>query len=130
MISDYTSIFRQAVEKKASDIHIVVGVPHVLRISGSLVRMGREVEPDDVLYYIEHILNTSQRQELESLGEVDLSLQLDDIGRFRINIYRQKGTYAIAARTIENNIMSLKDLGLPDSIPELSKLQITCSVRY
>lgn len=123
MISDYKSIFRQAIEKRASDIHIVVGVPHVLRISGSLIRMGREIEKDDVLYYIEHMLSEAQKQELEKKGEVDLSLQLDDIGRFRINIYRQKDTYAIAARTIENNIMSLRDLGLPDAIPQLSKLQ-------
>ena len=41
MINDYTTIFKQAVEKKASDIHIVVGVPHVLRVSGALIRMGK-----------------------------------------------------------------------------------------
>ena len=123
MINDYTTIFKQAVEKKASDIHIVVGVPHVLRVSGALIRMGKDIEEDDVIEYIKHILNNAQREELEKMGEVDLSLQLDNIGRFRINVYRQKETYAIAARTIENNIMPLKDLGLPDSISELSKLQ-------
>ena len=123
MIQDYTSIFRQAVEKKASDIHIVVGVPHVLRLHGSLARVGVDVTKEDVNDYVEKLLNDEQKEELRKMGEVDLSLELEGIGRFRVNIYRQKNTYAIAARTIENNIISLKDLGLPDAIPELANLQ-------
>jgi len=123
MIQDYKSIFRQAIEKRASDIHIVVGVPHILRISGSLVRVGTDILKEDVDGYVKDILNEKQQEELKKMGEIDLSLEVKEAGRFRINIYKQKDTYAIAARTIENNILQLKDLGLPDVIAELSKLQ-------
>lgn len=122
MITDYSAIFRQAVEKNASDIHIVVGAPHVLRINGNLVRLGRNVENIDVEEYIARILTDEQKVLLKKMGEIDISLQLGNIGRFRINIYRQRGTYAIAARSIVNSVLSLKDLGLPESVLNLSTL--------
>ena len=122
MITDYSAIFRQAVEKKESDIHIVVGAPHILRINGNLIRLGRDVESIDVEEYINRILTDDQKLLLKKMGEIDISLQLGNIGRFRINIYRQRGTYAIAARSIVNSVLSLKDLGLPDSVLNLSKL--------
>lgn len=123
MISDYSAIFKQAVDKKASDIHIIVGVPHVLRINGSLVKMGMELDKDDVLEYINRMLNDKQKEELMRVGDVDFALELKDIGRFRINVYKQKGTYAIAARTIGNTILTAKELGLPDAITNLANLQ-------
>ena len=122
MLSDYSAIFRQAVEKNASDIHIVVGAPHVLRISGNLVRIGGNVLNADIEEYLNNILTEEQKEVLKKFGEIDLALQLGDIGRFRINIYRQKGTYAIAARSIANSVISPSKLGLPESVINLSKL--------
>ena len=55
MIQDYEAIFRQAIDKKASDIHIVVGVPHVLRLNGGLVRVGVEVTKEDVEEYVDRL---------------------------------------------------------------------------
>lgn len=122
MIQDYKAIFKQAVAKKASDIHIIVGIPHILRVSGNLVRVGVDIEKKDVEEYIKNLLNENQQEELRKMGEIDFSLEIEGAGRFRINIYRQKDTYAIAARTIEGTILPLKDLGLPDAIADLSKL--------
>ena len=123
MIQEYKAIFKQAIEKKASDIHIVVGVPHILRVHGSLVRVGMDIVKEDVEVYIEGMLNDEQKEELWKKGEVDLSLEIGGVGRFRINVYRQKGTYAIAARTIDNTIVSLKELGLPNAVEGLASLQ-------
>ncbi|MBP5427649.1 MAG: type IV pilus twitching motility protein PilT [Clostridiales bacterium] len=123
MIAEYEAIFKQAIEKKASDIHIVVGVPYILRVNGSLVKLGREVEKDDVLEYINRMLNDEQKQELMRVGDIDLAVELEDVGRFRINIYKQKGTYAIAARTIGDSVMTVEELGLPNAIVNLANLQ-------
>jgi len=66
-----------------------------LRLHGSLARVGVDVTKEDVNDYVEKLLNDEQKEELRKMGEIDLSLQLEGIGRFRINIYRQKETYAI-----------------------------------
>lgn len=116
-------LLHMAVEKKASDLHLTTGVPPVLRIYGSLVftEMG-PLRPKDTESFAEEILNESQKQILHQKGQIDLSLSLKNTGRFRVNVYKQRGTISIAIRLIPYKIPSLVELGLPSVIGSLARM--------
>ncbi len=112
----------KAVEQGASDIHITVGIPPTIRKSGRLVRLGDvPVTADDTEYYTKKMLNGDKLSEFETKGEIDLSYSLQSVGRFRVNIFRQRGTCCIAIRPVNITIPTFDQLGLPDVLKEFSK---------
>jgi len=111
-----------AVEQDASDIHITVGIPPTIRKNGRLVRIGEvPVTSADTEDYVRHMLNNDQMKEFEAKGEFDLSYSLQSIGRFRVNVFRQRGTYCIAIRPVNISIPTFEQLGLPEIVKEFSK---------
>ncbi len=115
-------VLEMAVSKRASDIHISANLPPVLRIDGKLFRTNLPVlSPDDVETIIFPILSNDQRRELEQNWELDLGYGLVGVGRFRVNVYRDKGSYAAAFRTINSTPPSFEELGLPSVIKEISE---------
>lgn len=107
-------LLQKTIDNKASDLHITVAVPPIIRINGELVRMGEQnLMPKDTIDLANQILNQSQIQELEEKGELDLSFSNPGLGRFRVNIYKQRGSYGIAFRTVALQIPSMEQLGLP-----------------
>ena len=114
-------ILELAVSKKASDIHISANLPPVIRIDGKLYRTNLPVlSPDDVETIIFPILSNEQRRELEQNWELDFGYGLHGVGRFRVNVYRDKGSYAAAFRTINSTPPKFEDLGLPDIVKKVA----------
>jgi twitching motility protein PilT len=105
----------------ASDIHISASVPPIFRINGKLVRA--EYPPltkDDSQRLIFSILNNDQRRTLEQNWELDFSYGIQGLGRFRVNVYKTRGTYAAALRSITSKVPSFDDLGLPPIVKEVA----------
>jgi hypothetical protein len=116
-------ILELAVSKKASDIHISANLPPVLRIDGKLFRTNLPVlSPDDVETVIFPILSNDQRRELEQNWELDFGYGLHGVGRFRVNVYRDKGSYAAAFRTINSTPPNFDDLGLPEVMKKIESV--------
>lgn len=114
-------ILELTVQKKASDLHISANLPPVLRIDGELVRTDLQVlSPEDVETLVFPILTSEQRRTLEQTWELDFGYGLHGIGRFRVNIYRDKGNYAAAFRTVNSVPPTFESLGLPEVIRTIS----------
>ena len=109
--------------KNASDIHLVVGVPPVLRIQGKLYATQFETltkESAQTLIY--SIMTDEQRQKFEEELELDFSFGLKSLGRLRVNVYKEKGCIAAALRSIPNTFQTFEELGLPPVTYNLMKL--------
>ncbi|MFL0249942.1 type IV pilus twitching motility protein PilT [Clostridium neuense] len=113
-------LLKLTVEKKASDLHITVGLPPVLRINGGLNILNKEetILPEDSSKYAKKILGDDYEKYLK-VGEYDKSYSISGVGRFRVNVYRQRGSDAIAIRVVELKIPSLKELNFPMVIKDL-----------
>ncbi|MEY8415271.1 type IV pilus twitching motility protein PilT [Tissierella praeacuta] len=112
-----------ATSRKASDIHITVGIPPVLRINGQLVILEEErLKPEDTKVLVYETLNENLIKELEEKGEVDTSFSSPGVGRYRVNAYKQRGSYGMALRIIPLEVPTIDDLGLPKVVKDLSRL--------
>jgi twitching motility protein PilT len=115
-------LLRIVVEKGGSDLHLVVGVSPVIRIDGQLSPMPFErVTPQDSQRMIYDILTDEQIQRFEAHLELDLSYSLARISRFRVNVYKDKGTVAAAFRVIHSRIPTIEELGLPKVLVDLTR---------
>ena len=120
---DFIELIKDGTEKKASDIHITVGLPYIYRINGKLTRIGDEIiKPDITDKIVCEILNENQLNILYEKGELDTSLSSAGTGRFRINIYKQRGSYALAIRIIPLDVPTIDELGLPGIVRDLAML--------
>lgn len=108
-------LLKYVVDHKASDLHLVVGVPPVVRIDGVLVHIPNEVALTDAVAerLISGVLSPEQKQVLSVNKELDFSFALVDHGRFRVNAYFQKGTMAASFRLVPREIAGIDMLGLP-----------------
>lgn len=101
-------------EKDASDLHLNVGVPPVLRINGKLEKLNLpELTPEDTHNMIYSILNEKQETDFEKCGELDLSYELANQARFRVNVFKHRRGEGAAFRLIPEKIKTLSELNLP-----------------
>lgn len=106
----------------ASDLHLTVGIPPVIRVFGRMIRIGDEkLKPEDIEKCIQQFLSDAQLLKLKEKGECDTSLSISGKSRFRINVFRQRGSYAVAMRNIDSSILSVSQLGLPPQIKDFTK---------
>jgi twitching motility protein PilT len=112
----------KAVAAKASDVHLKVGQPPGARVRGNLVYFRAEpLRPDDTESIARHLIREPQiRQSLATLREYDAAYEAPGVGRFRVNIYRQKGSLAIVMRAIPLIIPTFEELGAPDACRDLA----------
>lgn len=111
------------IEREASDIHLVVGTPPQIRVDGELIPLKTEkLNPDVCQELVYSVLTESQKRRFEETNELDLSFGVREIGRIRMNVFRQRGTVGAALRSIPNRTLSFEALGLPPSIHEMAKL--------
>src|SRR5512146_349247 len=105
----------QVIKKKASDLHVQVGLPPMLRIDGALAAVsGADVlDEEAVEALIFAILDEDQKQILLKDKEFDFSFAYGDLGRFRVNAFHERGNMAAALRLIPNEILSVEQLGMP-----------------
>lgn len=116
-------LFRLMKAKNASDIHLTVDVPPILRIHGRLYQTPFEpLTKESVQVLIYSILTDEQKQTFEEHLELDCSVGLKSLGRVRVNVYKQKGCMAAALRSIPNDFKSFEELNLPPVVYNIMKL--------
>jgi twitching motility protein PilT len=122
---DIKQLLQLTADQNASDLHLVVGMPPYLRISGELKVIANEslVTPDFVEAIAKEILNPDQFARLNVNKELDFSLAYSERARFRVNAYTQKGSLAFAFRTIPLEILSIEELGLPKILHSFTQLK-------
>lgn len=114
-------ILRMSVERKASDIHFTAGCPPYYRIDGVLTPLqGEKLLPADLEDLLMPILDSRHRNELETNGQTDLAYAIPGVGRFRVNVYKQRGTLASAMRCLPFSIPDADSLGIPAEVQALT----------
>ena len=118
-------LLKYVVEKKASDLHLVVGSPPMVRIDGVIVPTGGEkvLTGSDVDQLVSGVMSVEQRQVLSVNKELDFSFSMGEHARFRVNVYHQKGTMAGSFRFIPVDVPTIDELGLPKIIRSLTTLK-------
>jgi twitching motility protein PilT len=118
----FFEILSDAVDRKASDVHFSAGIPPCCRTDGSIVRMEEEpLTPDVTAVIADSILDKKQAETLRQNGEVDLAYSVQGLGRFRVNVFRQRGSLAVAVRILNLSIPSPADLGIPPGVVALTE---------
>lgn len=121
-----TVLLQEVVLRGASDLFITVGLPPVLKIDGSIEQLSLypRLSPEDAEAFAGSLFRREQdRQEFLRHGEVDFSLSMPDIGRFRINVFRQRGSCAVSLRRIYTDLPDAGALGIPESVMSLTNCQ-------
>ena len=114
-------LFRLSMKMQASDLHLKVGQPPMMRLKGEIAKMDmRPLTQEDMERLILPLLNSKQRFILDEEGGVDYSYVVgQDECRFRVSLFRQRGNYSLIARRVNNNIPSFEKLGLPPKMADL-----------
>ena len=116
-------ILQEASEKKCSDIHLTVESPPVFRIDGSLVPLPYEKLTQAVMAEIvRSVMNDDQLKRFEGIGELDFSYSVSGLGRYRMNAFRQRGSFGMVIRLIPFTIPAPESLGLPPVSLDFARL--------
>ena len=109
-----------AKEQGASDVHITVGVPPKMRVNGELLDLDYpRLMPDDCEKIILSIMNDRQLEMFKENGEADFSFSIPQVGRYRVNVFRQRGSVACAMRIVGTEVPKPEQLGVPQSVIDL-----------
>ncbi|WP_303864623.1 type IV pilus twitching motility protein PilT [Alkalibaculum bacchi] len=119
---DLLILMDETIKREASDLHITVGVPPMIRVNGKLEYLSDDVySVEDTQNMVMSIMNEEQFNTLKEKGQIDYSYSNTGKGRFRINAYKQRGSYSIACRLVNFQIPSLEELHLPGVTREFTK---------
>jgi twitching motility protein PilT len=119
-VPDIHDFLRYVVENKGSDLHMRSGCPPSVRISGHLLKTGfPPVDAADCQASALELMSDEQLATLKKMGEVDFAYSEPGVGRFRVNIHRQRGSLGIAARFVLPGAPSFRELGLPPAVEML-----------
>ncbi len=116
-------LLEEVIKKKASDLHLQVGLPPMLRVDGSLLPINaiQPLSEEEVEALVFAILDEDQKQILLKDKEFDFSFAFGDLGRFRVNAFHERGNLAAAMRLIPNEILSIEQLGLPQIVNKFAE---------
>ncbi len=118
---DLKAALQRMVREGASDLHLKVGRPPTLRLHSDLVPLDMPpMRPEELRSLAEHLLPPAQLREFVEMRESDFAINVPGIGRFRVNVYQQKGTVAFAMRAIAHAAASIRDLNLPPVLEQLA----------
>ncbi|MFA6714860.1 MAG: PilT/PilU family type 4a pilus ATPase [Victivallaceae bacterium] len=115
------NILEKAVSSDASDVHIKENSPVAFRINGEMIVSDYSPDNEIIQRFIEQIATEKQVEEFTETGDLDLSHLEDDIGRFRVNIHRQRNITGINFRWVKNQLMTIDQLGLPAVIQTIAE---------
>ncbi|MDW7673455.1 MAG: type IV pilus twitching motility protein PilT [Bacillota bacterium] len=125
-----TDLLKTAVLNNASDIHLTVKSYPVYRINGELQSAGKInpiyekiLTPEDTQDFVRQLASPEQQKLLQTKGEIDFSFVIEDLARFRVNVFKQRGAMAMVLRVIPSKILTIEDLNLPPVISELAGKQ-------
>jgi len=110
------------IDRGASDLHITTGTYPQIRVSGKLVQLTEfeQLTPQDTQRLAYSVLNEAQKQKFEEENELDLSFGIQNLARFRCNVYRQRGAIGAAIRVVPFKIRSFDELNLPPIVQQLA----------
>ena len=112
-------LVQQLVERDGSDLHLGAGTPPMIRIHGRLVAAGdSSLDPDEVRKIVYSILDNEQVRMFEKEQELDMAFGISGLGRFRTNVFFQRGSVGAVLRVIPNQIPEMASLGLPEDVCE------------
>src|SRR3954454_19275030 len=116
-------LLRTAMERKASDLHLKVGnYPHI-RVDGELVPLSDQprVTAEDMLNMAFSMMSNRQKQKFKENAELDMAYGVAGLGRFRVNVFQQRGNVGLVLRVIPTKIKALEELYMPHIIEEISE---------
>ncbi len=118
------TLFKTALNKKASDLHLVVGLPPILRIDGVLVNIENEkpLTNSDLEQMAFSIISQEQKEKIITSRELDFGFEADDKSRFRVNLYYEKNNIGLVARVINEKMPTLEDISIPEITYDLLNL--------
>lgn len=117
-------LLEEVIKKKASDLHLQVGLPPYLRIDGKLLPVSGGIDPlteETIESLVFAILDEDQKQILLKDKEFDFSFAFGDLGRFRVNAFHERGNLAAALRLIPNELLTIEQLGLPQVVNKFAE---------
>lgn len=122
---DIKIFLQNVIDSKASDLHLIAGLPPTLRINGELTPIPAVgvLTPDQIAELLKGVLAAEQVERLSVNKEIDFSLNFSDRGRFRVNAYTQKGSLAAAFRLIPIQVPDIDSLGLPKILHSFTSLR-------
>lgn len=120
-----SKIFRTAVQYHASDIYIAAGIKPMLRINGDIIPIGEHAELTKKMAeeYLLEIMSSEQKKKFEQTLDIDFSLELETIARFRVNMFVQRKGISAVFRLISGNVMTMDELGLPVQMKKATTFQ-------
>ena len=125
-------LLKIAVERKASDLHLKVGSHPVLRVDGTLLPLPevKRLMQEDTIAMAFSMMNARQKQRFKDEFEIDIAYSVPGLGRFRCNIFQQRGTVGLVLRVIPGRILTIRELTLPpvlERICEESRGLVLCT---
>jgi twitching motility protein PilT len=120
---DFAEVLMEVVSRRASDLHLTVGAPPMVRVRGRLTPLEGypRLSPTDTREIVYSILSNSQRQRLEEHWQLDFAYQIPGHARFRVNAYFQRASVGAAFRLIPFEVVPLESLGLPPAVAEFAR---------
>ena len=117
---DMVSLLKMLIDREGSDLHLAVENPPVGRVHGHLQYFGdRSLTSEDTERLMKSIASVDNQQELQEVGGSDFGFAFEDIARFRVSIFKQKGNVGLVLRLIPNKILTFEQIGLPKIIKEV-----------
>jgi len=118
-------LLKATFEKKASDMHLKVGVPPVLRIDGRLMPIENEkrLTQEDTLSIAASIMNPVQKARFNEKNELDMAYAVPGLGRFRVNVFKQRGSVGMVFRSVPSRILNFEELLLPPVMTKIAQEQ-------
>jgi len=123
MAMELNEILKIALKGGASDIHLKSGLPPMFRVDGALVPLknGERLMPDEIAQMAFSIMNPVQKQRFDEFREVDLAHGIPGLGRFRVNVFQQRGTIGIVFRVIPFGVKTIEELHLPKVVETIAE---------
>ena len=116
----FDELITRAVSRRASDLHLTAALPPMIRVDGALLPMGADrLTPEEIDSVVRGVMTPAQLSALETHGDVDFAYSIPGTGRFRLNVFRQRGTLALAARVLNPTVPTPEELGLPQALVDV-----------
>ena len=117
---EMNDLLQLAVDEGGSDLHLAVGLPPMLRLSGTLEPLDAPpLTPEDTERLMKSITSPDHQQKVREQGGTDFGFSFGDAARFRVSVFRQKGNIGLVLRQIPSTLLTLEQIGLPEQIKEL-----------
>ncbi|HBC46908.1 MAG TPA: type IV pili twitching motility protein PilT, partial [candidate division Zixibacteria bacterium] len=116
---NFKQMMQEMQNRHSSDMHLRVGLRPTVRVDGRLVYIDDQIlMPEDIEKILAQILSPEQKDRFHQKREMDLALSISKMGRFRINLYKQRGTIGVAIRQVNTKVPSFQELNLPDIVKD------------